>query len=56
MKLKPITALEKLIGKKKFADVLADVVIKPSGAPTLVPEEDKRPAIGASQAKLDFAD
>lgn len=56
MKLKPITALEKAIGKKKFAEVLADVVIKPSGAPTLVPEDDKRPAIGTSQAKIDFSD
>lgn len=37
-----ITDMEKLLGKKKFNEVLGDLVIKPQGAPKLVPEEDKR--------------
>lgn len=52
--LKSLTSIEKLLGKKKFADVLGDMVVKPQGKPTLVPEDDKRPAIGNEQAKLDF--
>lgn len=44
---KPITltAVEKLLGKKEFTELLADQVIKPPGKPTLAPETDKRKAI-----------
>ncbi len=56
MKLKSITAIEKLIGKTRFEQALSDVVIKPQGKPTLVPLEDKRPAMGYAQAQLDFKD
>ena len=56
LKLKSITAIEKLVGKKKFESELSEVVVKPQGKPTLVPEEDKRPAMGYEQAKLDFKD
>ena len=44
---KPIalTAVEKLLGKKKFEEVLAPFIIKPPGKPTLAPESDKREAI-----------
>ena len=56
MKLKPITSIEKLVGKKRFEEILSDVVIKPQGKPTLVPLEDKRPAMGYGQAQRDFAD
>ena len=56
MKLKPITSIEKIIGKKRFEEILSDVVVKPQGKPTLVPLEDKRPAMGYNQAQLDFAD
>ena len=56
MKLKPITSIEKIVGKKRFEEILSDVVVKPQGKPTLVPLEDKRPAIGYNQAQLDFAD
>lgn len=52
--LKPITAIEKLIGKKAFEKELSSVVIKPQGKPTLVPDNDKRPAIGLGQAINDF--
>lgn len=54
-KLKSITNIEKLVGKKRFADVLGDVTIKPEGKPTLVPMDDKRPALGFEQAKADFS-
>jgi len=36
-----ITALEKTLGKKKFAELLDDLVVKPSGKPTLVRVDDK---------------
>lgn len=54
MKLKPITEIEKLIGKKQFAEEFSDIVVKPQGKPTLVPLEDKRPAMGYRQAQEDF--
>lgn len=54
-KLKTLTSIEKLIGKKRFADILNDVVIKPQGKPTLVPESDKRQAMGYRQAVSDFS-
>ena len=56
LKLKPITSIEKIVGKKRFEEVLSDMVIKPQGKPTLVPLEDKRPAMGYGQAQLDFKD
>lgn len=45
-----ITAMEKFIGKKKFAELLKELVIKPAGKPTLVPESDKRPEINSAAA------
>ena len=42
-KLLTITAMEKLLGKKNFETLLGDMVVKPSGKPTLVPRSDKRP-------------
>jgi len=57
MDLKGITDIEKLLGKKRFGELLADYVIKPAGKPTLVPESDKRPEIStASNAAADFAE
>ena len=53
-KLLGITAMEKLLGKKQFASLLADLVERPQGKPTLVPASDKRPAM--TTAKNDFAD
>lgn len=41
-KLKTITNMEKAITKKAFAALLSELVIKPQGKPTLVPESDKR--------------
>lgn len=54
-KLKGITDIEKLLGKKTFAEVLGSCVVKPPGKPTLACSEDKRPAINsAMQAQEDF--
>ena len=41
-KLLTITAMQSLMGKKKFEEVLGDLLVKPSGKPTLVSREDKR--------------
>ena len=51
-KVMGITAMEKALGKTKFAELLGELVEKPQGKPTLVPEGDKRPAI--HNAKNDF--
>lgn len=55
-KLAGITALEKLLGKKEFAELLGDVVIKPSGKPTLVVATDKRPEYDPSQRQSAIAE
>lgn len=52
-KLKGITEMEKLLGKKQFGLVLGDLVIKPQGKPTLVHTEDKRPEINTSANAVD---
>jgi hypothetical protein len=45
-----ITAMEKAITKAAFAEKLKGLVIKPQGAPTLVPLGDKRPALNSADA------
>lgn len=56
-KLLGLTAMEKLVGKKKLTETLGELIIKPAGKPVLVPESDKRDAIStAEQAKADFDD
>ena len=47
-----ITAMQKMLGKAKFNELLGDFIEKPQGKPALVPESDKRPAINT--AKNDF--
>lgn len=51
--LNTLTELEKRVGKKELAEILAEVIQKPPGKPTLAPESDKRPAI---DVKNDFDD
>lgn len=40
-----ITGMERLLGKKRFNELLAGLIDKPEGAPTLVSESDPRPAL-----------
>ena len=50
-----VTAMTKLLGKKKFEDLLSAFIEKPQGKPTLVPMSDKRPAMNKSaEAANDF--
>lgn len=47
-----VIAMQKLLGKSRFDELLAAYIEKPQGKPTLVPESDKRPAMNT--AKNDF--
>ena len=49
-----ITAMTKLLGKRRFEEILGQFVTKAPGKPTLVPESDKRQV--ASSAKDDFSE
>lgn len=44
---------EKAVGKTKAGE-LESLIVKPKGKPTLVPESDKRPPIGATADDFDF--
>lgn len=47
-----ITAMQKMLGKVRFEELLSQYIEKPQGKPTLVPESDKRTAINT--ANIDF--
>ena len=51
-KLLGVTAMQKLLGKSRFDELLTAYIEKPQGKPTLVPDSDKRPAMNT--AKNDF--
>ena len=52
-----ITALEKLVGTKKLAELAGGLIEKPAGAPVLVLQSDKRPELNtAAKAAEDFAE
>ena len=38
-----VTEMQKMMGKKKFEEILGAMVIKPQGKPVLVSRDDKRP-------------
>lgn len=52
--LQTLTALEKLVGKKAFAESYGAYIDKPPGKPTLAPEADKRPAMVGIEAEFTF--
>lgn len=53
-KLKGLGDLETLLKKKGFEELLGHLVMKPTGAPTLVDENDKRELYGVAQISKDF--
>lgn len=56
LELLGVSAMERLLGKKRFAELVGPYVDKPPGKPTLVPESDKRPEISSAEsAAEDFA-
>jgi hypothetical protein len=56
-KLQTLTALEKLVGRKKLQETIGELIIKAAGKPTLVPEDDKRVELNsAKQVAEEFKD
>lgn len=51
-KLVGITELTKLLGTKDFKKWVEPFLTKPTGAPTLVPESDKRPELNSTEAAI----
>ncbi|MDW7668051.1 MAG: DUF2800 domain-containing protein [Bacillota bacterium] len=49
-----ITAMQKLLGKKKLGDLIGDYIVKPAGKPTLAPESDKRPELNLVEDEFDY--
>lgn len=54
--LQSLTALEKAVGKARFNELCGEFVYKPQGKATLVPESDKRPALGSVENDFNFED
>ena len=52
-KLLGLTAMEKVLSKKTFNDLLSGLIIKPQGKPALVPLDDKRSELNS--ASKDFS-
>ena len=51
-----LTEMERLMGKKKFQELLGAYIIKPPGKPTLVPLSDRRPALTINNVKKEFTE
>ncbi len=52
-----IPAMEKLVGKRRLAELLKEHIVKPQGKPALVKDTDKRPALNSTEAAAqDFKD
>lgn len=52
-KLVGVTDLEKLIGKKKFKEVVDPFIVKAPGKPTLVPTADRRDELNSEAAAME---
>ena len=51
-KKRSLTAIEQLMGKKEFDNLLSDLVVRQAGKPILVPENDKRPEYVPAKAEF----
>jgi uncharacterized protein YdbL (DUF1318 family) len=54
-----LTEFEKMMGKKRFAQILGEFVVKPPGKLTLVPDSDPRPAVdlnGSAEDEFEVLD
>lgn len=49
-----LTEFEKMMGKKRCAEILGEFVVKPPGKLALVPESDPRPAVDLSSVEDEF--
>lgn len=49
-----LTEFEKMMGKKRFAEILGKFVVKPPGKLALVPESDPRPEVDLSSVEDEF--
>lgn len=49
-----LTEFEKMMGKKKFAEILGEYVVKPPGKLALVPEDDPREAVDMGSVSDEF--
>lgn len=49
-----LTEMQRLMGKKKFEEILGSHIYKPPGKPVLVPVTDKRPALNTVNAINEF--
>lgn len=47
---KTLAELEKVVGKKDFAELMGGLIYKPPGKPTLAPEDDRRPAYNSAES------
>ncbi len=52
---KSLAQLEKLIGKKQFTELMAGLIVRPKGKPTLVNEADERESYTAEAGPGEFA-
>ena len=50
----PMTEMQKLMGKADFEEILGNLIYKPPGKLTLVPNTDKRPAVNVSNTINEF--
>lgn len=54
LELKTIGDLEKMVGKKRFAELSQDFIERAKGKPSLVPESDRRPPMDYTSAEEEF--
>ena len=52
-KPKSLSELEKVAGKKRFGEIVGDLITKPKGKPTLTTADDKRPPYQADMSAFD---